>query len=225
MKKVNEEEERKRLAALSVYEEKYFNLGYHYIAGTDECGRGCLAGPVAAAAVILPRGVVIKGVNDSKKLSPAKREALYTEILEKALAVRFETADAAVIDKTNILRASLSVMGKALEGLRITPQIALIDGGFAPDTIIKGLIMEPVKGGDGKSCSIAAASIVAKVTRDRLMSLYDADYPGYGFIRNKGYGTKEHYAALSRLGPCPIHRMSFNLQGTLPEGTYYEDSQ
>jgi ribonuclease HII len=213
MKKFSEEEELERLRALSVYEEKYYEMGYHYIAGTDECGRGCLAGPVAAAAVILPRGIIIKGVNDSKKLSPARREAIYAEILEKALAVRFETAGADVIDRLNILKASLMIMGKALEGLSITPQIALIDGGFPPDINIKGLIAEPIKGGDGKSVSIAAASIAAKVMRDKLMELYDEEYPGYGFAGHKGYGTKEHYAALSRLGPCPIHRMSFNLQG------------
>ncbi|MDR1706150.1 MAG: ribonuclease HII [Clostridiales bacterium] len=217
MKIVSEEDEIKRLAVLSAYEEKYYELGYHYIAGADECGRGCLAGPVAAAAVILPRGVIIKGINDSKKLSPGRREALCAEILEKALAVRFETAGADVIDSINILRASLTAMGKALNGLNIKPQAALIDGRFLPDIELR---MEPIIGGDGKSVSIAAASIVAKVLRDALMSRYDASYPGYGFIRNKGYGTKEHYDALSRLGPCPIHRMSFNLQGACYENSH-----
>jgi len=179
-----------------------------YVAGTDECGRGCLAGPVTAAAVILPRGCVIEGLNDSKKLSSLKRDKLFSQILEKALAVRISMVDADLIDYINILQASLKAMGDSVLDLPISPDITLIDGRFLPDIHIK---MAAVVGGDGKSMSIAAASVIAKVTRDRLMVEYAETYPQYGFDRHKGYPTAAHYAALREFGPCPIHRRSFRL--------------
>ena len=194
------------------YENKYFEQGYLYIAGVDECGRGCLAGPVAAAAVILPRGCAIDGLNDSKKLSEKKREALFPIILERALAVGISMVDADIIDEINILQATLRAMGAALSDLSLRPEIALIDGRFLPDINLNPDVkMEAVVGGDGKSLAIAAASVVSKVTRDRLMAEYAKTYPAYGFDKHKGYGTAAHYHALRAYGPCPIHRRSFRL--------------
>lgn len=204
-------EERRRLQSLMFYENKLYDEGLLFIAGTDECGRGALAGPVAAAAVILPRDCFIEGLNDSKKLSPSKRESLCEIILEKALAARVAMIDPCVIDKINILNASLAAMTEAINDLPIKPQAVLIDGLFLPDIQDEGIYLQAIKGGDGKSVSIATASVVAKVARDKLMRLYDADYPGYGFAQHKGYGTAAHYEALACLGPSPIHRRSFNL--------------
>lgn len=195
------------------YENKYFEQGYLYIAGVDECGRGSLAGPVAAAAVIFPRGCLIEGVTDSKKLGVKKREALFPVILERALAVGIAMVDADIIDEINILQASLRAMGAALSNLSLRPEIALIDGRFLPDIHLNPDVkMEALIGGDGKSLAIGAASIVAKVTRDRLMAEYAKTYPAYGFDKNKGYGTAAHYAVLRDYGPCPIHRRSFRLE-------------
>lgn len=194
------------------YENRYFEQGYLYVAGVDECGRGCLAGPVVAASVILPPNISIEGVNDSKRLSPKRREALFPVILERALAVSVAMVDPVIIDEINIFQAALRAMGDALLSLPIVPEIALIDGGFLPDITHRApFAMEAVKGGDGLSLAIAAASVIGKVTRDRLMTQYAQTYPHYAFDKHKGYATKTHYAALTKHGPCPIHRRSFRL--------------
>ncbi len=181
--------------------------GFATICGVDEAGRGPLAGPVTAAAVILPPGVDIEGLNDSKKLSEAKREKLYDVIRQTAVSCCVASASVEEIEQYNILQATFLAMRRAVEGLSCVPDLALIDGNRLPvgltvpaRTIVKG---------DGRSASIAAASILAKVTRDRYMKQQDALYPGYGFAVHKGYGTKAHYAALAEQGPSPIHRMSF----------------
>lgn len=181
--------------------------GFATICGVDEAGRGPLAGPVTAAAVILPPGVDIEGLNDSKKLSEAKREKLYDVIRQTAVSCCVASASVEEIEQYNILQATFLAMRRAVEGLSCVPDLALIDGNHLPvgltvpaRTIVKG---------DGRSASIAAASILAKVTRDRYMKQQDALYPGYGFAVHKGYGTKAHYAALAEQGPSPIHRMSF----------------
>lgn len=181
--------------------------GFATICGVDEAGRGPLAGPVTAAAVVLPPGVDIEGLNDSKKLSEAKREKLYDVIRQTAVSCCVASASVEEIEQYNILQATFLAMRRAVEGLSCVPDLALIDGNRLPvgltvpaRTIVKG---------DGRSASIAAASILAKVTRDRYMKQQDALYPGYGFAVHKGYGTKAHYAALTEQGPSPIHRMSF----------------
>ncbi len=196
--------ERIRLAGLMEYEREYADFGF--ICGIDEAGRGPLAGPVAAAAVILPRDCEILYLNDSKKLSPARREALFDEIREKAVSYGIGLADAGRIDTINILQATFEAMRIALSKLSVQPSILLNDAVTIPDVEIRQI---PIVGGDGKSVSIAAASVLAKVTRDRIMTEYDRIYPEYGFAKHKGYGTAEHIEALKRLGPCPIHRRSF----------------
>lgn len=187
-------------------EEELYAQGVQVICGVDEAGRGPLAGPVCAAAVILPRGLAIKGLNDSKKLTNAKRCELYDVITEKALAYGIAFADEKEIDEINILQATYNAMQRAMDQLQLRPDLALIDGNRARDF---GLSVKTVVKGDSLSANIAAASILAKVTRDRLMEQYDARYPVYGFAVHKGYGTKRHYAALTEFGPSPIHRMSF----------------
>ena len=176
------------------------------ICGVDEAGRGPLAGPVYAAAVILPRGLVIEGLNDSKKLTEKRREALYDVIVEQAVAYGIGSADEKEIDEINILQATFLAMRRAIARLSVRPDLALIDGNRDSDF---GVPAETVIGGDGKSANIAAASILAKVTRDRVMLDYAKQYPQYGFDVHKGYGTKRHYEALREYGPCPIHRQSF----------------
>lgn len=195
------------------FEHKYTDLGYHSICGVDEAGRGPLAGPVCAAAVILPSDVDIPGLNDSKKLTDKKRRELFPVICEKAIAYSIAFADHKEIDEINILQATYLAMERAIENLSVRPDFALIDGNRAKDF---GLPLETVVGGDGRSASIAAASILAKVTRDDYMLKMAEDYPAYGFEVHKGYGTKAHYAALAENGPCPIHRMTFlkKLYGT-----------
>lgn len=180
--------------------------GYNLIAGVDEAGRGPLAGSVFAAAVILPPGLVIEGINDSKKLSPKKREELFDIITKSALAYSIASIDNFVIDEINILNATYKAMARAIEGLSITPDYVIIDGNSA-----KGILLphECVVKGDAKSQSIAAASILAKVARDRQMIEYDRLYPQYNFKKHKGYGTKEHIQNIIKYGPCPIHRRSF----------------
>jgi len=199
-------DERQRYEIMSVYERAASEDGFTLIAGIDEAGRGPLAGPVVAAACILDPSVPILGVNDSKKLSPARREALFQEIIQHAVGYAIAQIEPDVIDRINILQATLSAMRLTVERLPVRPDLLLID---AVD--LKGIPVpvRPIIKGDSLSVSIAAASILAKVTRDRLMDQYDTVYPGYGFIRHKGYGTTEHYAALDRLGPTPIHRQSF----------------
>ena len=187
--------------------------GYQLICGVDEAGRGPLAGPVCAAAVILPDGVEIPGLNDSKKLSDKKRRELLPIIKEKAVAYSIAFADHQEIDSINILQATFLAMQRAIDGLSVKPDFALIDGNREKDF---GLPVQTIVQGDGRSASIAAASILAKVTRDDLMDQHAKEYPGYGFEVHKGYGTKAHYAALAKLGPSPVHRMTFlkKLYGT-----------
>ena len=196
--------ERTRLAQMRTYEEQYSDCAL--ICGIDEAGRGPLAGPVVAGAVILPKDCEILYLNDSKKLTPAKRESLYAEIMEKAEAVGVGMASPARIDEINILQATYEAMREAVSNLGVTPDVLLNDAVTIPDLKIPQV---PIIKGDAKSISIAAASIIAKVTRDRLMVQYDRVLPGYGFAQHKGYGSKEHIEALKRLGPSPIHRASF----------------
>ena len=180
--------------------------GYAIVCGVDEAGRGPLSGPVVAAACILPSGLYIDGLNDSKKLTPKRRERLYDEICENAIAYSIAEASPAEIDGINILNATMLAMRRAIEGLSVKPDFALIDGNCAREM---PLPCRTVVSGDAISASIAAASILAKVTRDRLCLLDDEKYPEYGFAKHKGYGTKAHMDALRALGPCPIHRRSF----------------
>ncbi len=191
---------------LWVYEREAFAGGVKLVCGVDEAGRGPLAGPVCAAAVILPPGIGIPGLNDSKKLTDKKRRELYDIITEQAVSFGIAFASEQEIDEINILQATFLAMQRAMEKLDPAPELALIDGNRAKDF---GLPVRTIVGGDGLSASIAAASILAKVTRDRLMEEYDAQYPQYGFAVHKGYGTKRHYEALHAFGPCPIHRQSF----------------
>jgi len=179
---------------------------YGIICGIDEAGRGPLAGDVYAAAVVLPGDVFIDGLNDSKKLSEKKREALFDEIISKASAYCIATASAAEIDDINILNAAMLAMKRAFDGLSVKPAFALIDGNKTPDL---GISAEAVVKGDFRSASIAAASILAKVARDRYMKELDERYPGYMFAKHKGYGTALHYEMIKRYGLCPEHRRSF----------------
>ena len=188
------------------YEGEAREQGYTAVCGVDEAGRGPLAGPVCAAAVILPAGLVIEGVNDSKKLSEKKREELFPVICEKALAYGIGWADEREIDEINILQATYRAMKRAVESLPLTADYALIDGNRMPPLAIPGTTI--VKG-DALSMSIAAASILAKVSRDRVMVQFSREYPQYGFEQHKGYGTAAHVQALREYGPCPLHRQSF----------------
>lgn len=196
--------ERERLYEMKAYERKYAQ--YACICGIDEAGRGPLAGPVVAGAVILPRDCEILYLNDSKKLSAGRREELYDEIMEKAVSVGVGMASPARIDGINILQATYEAMRQAVDSLSTEPELLLNDAVTIPDMTLPQV---PIIKGDAKSVSIAAASIIAKVTRDRLMIQYDEILPGYGFAQNKGYGSKEHIEALKSLGPTPIHRRSF----------------
>jgi ribonuclease HII len=192
-------------------EHELWAAGIERIAGLDEAGRGPLAGPVVAAAVILPRGVELPGVDDSKKLSPHRRERLFDAICSQALAFGIGMADHETIDRINILQASILAMHRAVEALRVPAEFLLVDGNaFSHER----LPFRTVIGGDGRSLSIAAASILAKVTRDRLMTEYDAEYPGYGFAQHKGYGTPQHLEAIRQRGTCPIHRRSFHIHAS-----------
>lgn len=188
------------------YEKDALAKGYISICGVDEAGRGPLAGPVCAAAVILPKGEIIEGVNDSKKLTEKKREALYDVIKEKAVAYSIAFSSVEEIEEMNILNATMLAMKRAVEGLEVPADYAMIDGNKIPDLNIPA---ECVVKGDANSMSIAAASILAKVTRDRLCAEYETEYPQYGFAKHKGYGTKQHREMILKYGPCKIHRMSF----------------
>ena len=199
------EQERQRLEVLRTYEHRY-EAASPMICGIDEVGRGPRAGPVCAAAVILPRDCEILYINDSKKLSEARRESLYDEIMEKAVAVGLGFASPEKIDEVNILQATYIAMRQAIAELAVAPDLLLNDAVTIPEVSVKQV---PIIKGDAKSISIGAASIIAKVTRDRLMKEYDAIMPEYGFAQNKGYGTKEHIEALQKYGPSPIHRKSF----------------
>lgn len=188
------------------YEINAKNMGFKAVCGVDEAGRGPLAGPVFAAAVILPENCEIEGLNDSKKLSEKKREALFDVIKEKAISWCVASVDEKTIDEINILQATYLAMKNAVEGLDVPADYALIDGNRMPPIAIKG---ETVVKGDAKSMSIAAASILAKVSRDRFMLEIDKEYPQYQFSKHKGYGTKLHYEMLTEHGVSPCHRMSF----------------
>ena len=198
------QEELIRLEKMKEYEKKYNEA--KYICGIDEVGRGPFAGPVVTSAVILPNDVDILYINDSKKLSQAKREELYEEIKEKAIAISIGVETSEEIDNTNILQATIKAMESSVNKLEVRPEVILIDAVTLKNIDIQ---QEAIIGGDGKSISIAAASIIAKVTRDKMMEAYDKIYPEYKFAKNKGYGTKEHIEALEKYGPTPIHRRSF----------------
>ena len=211
------EAELARLEGMRVYERKYGDL--ELICGIDEAGRGPLAGPVTAAAVILPKDVNILYLNDSKKLTARRRELLYDEIMEKAAAVGVGVVSHDRIDEINILQATYEAMRQAVGKLGVVPDILLNDAVTIPEV---GIRQVPIIKGDAKSVSIAAASVIAKVTRDRMMAALDAEYQGYGFASNKGYGSAAHIAALRELGPCRIHRRTFirNFTGERdPEGS------
>ncbi len=197
-------------------ENEIIKSGLFPLCGVDEAGRGPLAGPVCAAAVILPQGFLPEGLNDSKKLSAKRRDSLFNIICENALSFSVAFADVEEIERLNILGATYLAMNRAIKGLKISPKLCLIDGNRST-----GIKHENrcVTGGDGKCASIAAASVLAKVSRDRLMISYDETYPQYGFSQHKGYGTAMHYKALREHGLCPIHRPSF-----LKKGLHGEDN-
>lgn len=205
-KKLTPEEERARIYEMLSIEREKRNEGYTYIAGVDEAGRGPLAGPVCAAAVILPEDAFIEGINDSKKLTEKRREELFDIICEMAIAYNICMVDEKRIDEINILNATYEAMNGAVDGLNVTPDYVLIDGNR-----ISGMTLphETVVKGDAKSASIAAASILAKVSRDRLITKMAEKYPEYGFDKHKGYGTAAHNEAILKYGPCPIHRRTF----------------
>ena len=207
MRKISEDKlalERVRLEGMREFENKYSDLAY--VAGIDEAGRGPLAGPVVAAAVILPKDIFLPFLNDSKKVTEKRRDVLFDEIKQNAIAYGIGIASNTLIDEINILQATYEAMREAVNALEKTPDVLLVDAVHIPDINIKqvGIVK-----GDAKSVNIAAASILAKVTRDRLMAEYDKIYPEYGFASNKGYGTATHIAALKEIGPCAIHRKSF----------------
>lgn len=189
------------------YELKAKEKGYNVVCGVDEAGRGPLAGPVCAAAVILPEGLIIEGLDDSKKLTGKKREKLFDVIIQNAVSYSVAFGTVEEIEQYNILNATFIAMNKAIEGLNKRPDYALIDGNRVP----KGITVdcETVVKGDSKSMSVAAASVLAKVTRDRLLLRYAEMYPQYGFEKHKGYGTVAHYEAVKKYGLCPVHRLSF----------------
>lgn len=197
---------RSNTKALLIHERSLNNSGYVRIAGVDEAGRGPLAGPVVAAAVILKTFSFKERIDDSKKLTANKREKAYSEIIKKSL-FGVGIVDEKTIDKINIYQATKKAMQAALSNLRIPPEYVIVDGKMKISTKCP---LKCIIGGDSKSMSIAAASIIAKVTRDKIMREYDSLYPQYGFARHKGYGTKFHMAALEKHGPSPIHRFSFN---------------
>ncbi|MDD6332877.1 MAG: ribonuclease HII [Clostridia bacterium] len=196
--------EKERIEAMREFEEKYDS--FSYICGIDEAGRGPLAGPVVAGAVVLPKGKRILYVNDSKKLSEKKREELFDVIKEEALSFGLGIVSPERIDEINILQATYEAMREAVNKLSVSPDILLNDAVTIPGIDIRQV---PIIKGDAKSLTIASASILAKVTRDRIMAEYDLQYPEYGFAKHKGYGTKAHIDAIRQFGPCPIHRKTF----------------
>ncbi|MFC1537560.1 ribonuclease HII [Gemmatimonadota bacterium] len=193
-------------------ERSYHSRGFKLVAGVDEAGRGPLAGPVVAAAVVFPSDCDCPHARDSKKLPVARREELYDQIMERALTVGVGLADHEEIDRINIYNASLAAMYRAVENLKMVPDVVIVDG---PMVLRLDIPQQAVPGGDAKCLTVAAGSIIAKVTRDRMMKEYDTQYPGYGFARHKGYGTADHMTALRELGPCPIHRRSFEVVAQL----------
>jgi len=204
------ENERTRIEGMLRYERALWKGGTRFIAGVDEAGRGPLAGPVVAAAVVFPSDVSITGIDDSKRLTPTRREELFEKIKNEALAVATGIVTEKEIDRMNILRATFKAMRMAIGSLSIRPEHILVDGRPLPE---KFYPQTAIIGGDRQSYSVAAASIIAKVTRDRMMVAYDKVYPEYGFVRHKGYGTKKHVEAIRIHGPCEIHRKTFQIKG------------
>lgn len=201
------EKELERLTNLKSMEKELYNKGFKYICGIDEAGRGPLAGPVVVAGVIMPKDSMIEGVNDSKKVSEKKREKLYDMILEEAISYSVAIIGQDVIDENNILNATKQGVTKVVEELDVKPNLILVDALTHINT--KGIPYDSIIKGDAKCYNIAAASIIAKVTRDRIMREWDEIYPQYGFINHKGYGTAKHIEAIKEYGPCPIHRRTF----------------
>ena len=201
------EKEKQRLNELKEIDKSYFKKGYNYICGIDEAGRGPLAGPVVVAAVIMPKDSMIEGVNDSKKVSEKKREKLYELIIEEAISYSVGIVDQNEIDRINILNATKAGLTEAVRTLKVKPELILVDALTNIDTC--GVPYQSIIKGDAKSYSIAAASIIAKVTRDRIMREWDKVYPQYGFEKHKGYGTAAHISAIKENGLCPLHRLSF----------------
>ena len=201
------EKEEQRLIQLKAIEEEIHNSGVEYICGIDEAGRGPLAGPVVVAAVIMPKDSMIEGVNDSKKVSEKKREKLYELIIEEAISYSVGIVDQNEIDRINILNATKAGLTEAVRTLKVKPELILVDALTNIDTC--GVPYQSIIKGDAKSYSIAAASIIAKVTRDRIMREWDKVYPQYGFEKHKGYGTAAHISAIKENGLCPLHRLSF----------------
>ncbi|NLM73807.1 MAG: ribonuclease HII [Clostridiaceae bacterium] len=205
-KKVEEmRKENERLMAISVMELEAYSQGFQFVGGIDEAGRGPLAGPVVAACAILPPGILLNKINDSKKLSPAMRDKLFDEIREKAVAYGIGIVDNKTIDEINIYEATKKAMQLAIENMSIKPDYLIIDAVKLPVHIPQKVVAKA----DENSISVAAASILAKVTRDRIMEELDREYSGYGFSKHKGYGTKEHILAIKEKGLCPVHRRSF----------------
>ena len=201
------EKEIERLTDLKSMEKELYDKGFEHICGIDEAGRGPLAGPVVVAGVIMPKDSMIEGVNDSKKVSEKKREKLYDLILEEAISYAVAIIGQDVIDEINILNATKQGVTKVVEELDVKPNLILVDALTHINT--KGIPYDSIIKGDAKCYNIAAASIIAKVTRDRIMREWDEIYPQYGFINHKGYGTAKHIEALKEYGPCPIHRRTF----------------
>ena len=201
------EKEQLRLQELKKIEEDIYYQGTKYICGIDEAGRGPLAGPVVVASVIMPADSMIEGVNDSKKVSEKKREKLYEEIIENAISYSVGIVDQKEIDRVNILNATKAGLTESIRGLKVKPEIILVDALTGMDTC--GIPYHSIVKGDAKCYSIAAASIIAKVTRDRIMRQWHEIYPQYNFIQHKGYGTAAHIAAIKEYGLCPLHRLSF----------------
>ena len=201
------EKEEQRLNELKEIDKSYFKEGYNYICGIDEAGRGPLAGPVVVAAVIMPKDSMIEGVNDSKKVSEKKREKLYELIIEEAISYSVGIVDQNEIDRINILNATKAGLTEAVRTLKVKPELIVVDALTNIDTC--GVPYQSIIKGDAKSYSIAAASIIAKVTRDRIMREWDKVYPQYGFEKHKGYGTAAHISAIKENGLCPLHRLSF----------------
>lgn len=209
------EKELLRLQEIRKMEEEIYSQGTEYICGIDEAGRGPLAGPVVVASVIMPKDSMIEGVNDSKKISEKKRERLYDEIIENAISYSVGIVDQKEIDRVNILNATKAGLTECVKGLKVKPEIILVDALTGIDTC--GIPYHSIVKGDAKSYSIAAASIIAKVTRDRIMRQWHDVYPEYNFIQHKGYGTAAHIAAIKEHGLCPLHRLSFVKNFSVPD--------
>ncbi|MEZ4388623.1 MAG: ribonuclease HII [Candidatus Krumholzibacteriia bacterium] len=209
-----------RVDRLLAFDAECSRQGALRLAGVDEAGRGCWAGPVVAAAVLLPAGWAPAGLDDSKRLSPERRDQLFTEIRTGAVAWGACAVDAATVDRLNVLAATLAAMARAVVKLAVRPDLVLVDGLQVPDVACEA---RPLIKGDGTSAAVAAASVVAKVLRDRIMVAWDRRFPGYGFAAHKGYGAAVHREALHRLGPCTLHRRSYRPVAELAQGRLWND--